>query len=69
MSMNDVPAENEQWLTSGECSKCKRQHYCTKGCRANRQRARRALLDAVDKMFSVPGLGAIVDEFKRDMNA
>ena len=50
-----TPAANEQWLLNGICSECKRQKYCTKGCRVNRLRARRALQGMIDKLFSVPG--------------
>ena len=27
-----MPNENEQWLLSGNCSKCRREKYCSKPC-------------------------------------
>lgn len=27
-----MPNENEQWLLNGDCSKCRREKYCSKPC-------------------------------------
>lgn len=33
-----MPNENEQWLLNGDCSKCRREKYCSKPCtRCNRK--------------------------------
>ena len=34
--MQEQIEPNEQWKLEGDCKKCKRQRYCTKGCKANR---------------------------------
>lgn len=39
----------DRWKTDGDCSKCRRQKYCSKRCRANKQAVTdlmtRAILD------------------------
>lgn len=34
--MQEQIEPNEQWKLEGDCKKCRRQRYCTKGCKANR---------------------------------
>ena len=29
--------ETEQWLLNGECNKCRRKNYCSKGCTRNKR--------------------------------
>ena len=31
-------SESEQWLTQGDCKKCRRQHYCSKPCTRTKRR-------------------------------
>lgn len=33
--MND---DNERWLSDGDCSKCRREKYCSKACKAQKLR-------------------------------
>lgn len=44
--MNDAENIHEQWLLDGDCEICRRQKYCTKGCKKNRV-AKERLLDAM----------------------
>lgn len=44
--MNDAENIHEQWLLDGDCRICRRQKYCTKGCKKNRV-ARERLLNAM----------------------
>lgn len=30
--------DNERWLSDGDCSKCRREKYCSKPCKAQKQR-------------------------------
>lgn len=39
--MTEQIEDNEQWKLQGDCKKCKRQRYCTKGCKANRVESER----------------------------
>lgn len=34
---------NEQWLLNGNCNKCRRQKYCSKGCKRNKISTQRAI--------------------------
>lgn len=37
--INDkVPADNERWLTDGNCGKCRRHPYCRKPCAKQKER-------------------------------
>lgn len=39
--------DNERWLTDGDCTKCRRQNYCSKPCRRNIQTQQAQLTMAV----------------------
>lgn len=39
---------NEQWLSSGKCSECRRKKYCSKSCTANKRRTQAQIFSAVD---------------------
>lgn len=41
--LNKIP-ENEQWKLQGDCSKCRRNNYCSKPC-TYRNRANRAMMN------------------------
>lgn len=43
---------NEQWKSGGNCSKCRRQKYCSHECRERRNRLRRELEGVVVGKFS-----------------
>lgn len=43
----DKIEETEQWLLSGDCSKCRREKYCSKQCRKAASRERRILYSAM----------------------
>ena len=34
--MNDIK-DSEQWLTEGNCKKCRRSNYCSKSCKAHKK--------------------------------
>lgn len=36
-------ADNDQWLQGGDCSKCRRQKYCSKPCRMSKIRKERVM--------------------------
>ena len=38
---------NEQWLTDGICSQCRRKGYCTNGCKKHTERIDRIVKEAV----------------------
>ena len=40
---------NEQWKSDGDCSKCRRQKYCSTICKENRKLLTRTVYQAVDK--------------------
>lgn len=46
--------ENEQWKLSGDCTKCRRNNYCSKPCTRCNRRARaemkRLVADTMNKM-------------------
>lgn len=41
--------DNEQWKTDGDCSKCRRQKYCSKACKVCKREFRRTMMRAVDE--------------------
>lgn len=41
--MND----KDRWLTDGDCSKCRRESYCTKACKAQKLRKQAVLRELV----------------------
>lgn len=53
--MTDVQ-ENQRWKIDGDCSKCKRQRYCSKQCRLNRERRNAqiglAMMQAMGKVMT-----------------
>lgn len=40
--MNKINS-NEQWRTGGDCTLCRRQNYCTKQCKQNKQKIEREI--------------------------
>lgn len=46
--------ENEQWKLQGDCTKCRRDNYCSKPCtrrnRANKARMNRLVAETLDAM-------------------
>ena len=36
-------SDNDQWLQGGDCSKCRRQQYCSKPCRMSKIRRERVM--------------------------
>ena len=36
--MEEKIPESDQWKLYGNCAKCRREKYCTKTCKANKQR-------------------------------
>lgn len=53
--MTETIEEYEQWKLDGNCAKCKRQRYCTKGCKRNKeakeQEISNVLMSAIAKHF------------------
>ena len=51
--MSQQPDDNEQWLTYGDCRKCRRAKYCQKPCtRCNRRRRAKmqaAVAETIDR--------------------
>ena len=45
--MSDAENMREQWLLDGDCRICRRQKYCTKGCRKNRIAQERLLNETI----------------------
>lgn len=39
---------NERWLTDGDCTKCRMQSYCNKGCKAGKAHKKRQVQDEKD---------------------
>lgn len=37
-------ADNEQWKSGGNCSKCRRKSYCKKACSASKKSLRRDIM-------------------------
>ena len=46
--MND----NEQWKHGGDCTKCRRQKYCSKECKASRNATERYVSGLVAKYIT-----------------
>lgn len=52
--MNRIP-ENEQWKLQGDCTKCRRDNYCSKPCtrrnRANKAMVNRLVAETMNRMI------------------
>ena len=44
MAIDMKPADNERWLTDGDCSKCRRAKYCSKPCTRQKRRKKAILM-------------------------
>ena len=49
--MTETIEEYEQWKLDGDCSKCKRQRYCTKGCKKAKEAQEREINSIVSEAF------------------
>lgn len=67
--MIERPQQNEQWKLEGNCTKCRRQNYCSKPCTSNK-RAYRGMMRAIvaDSMNRATGgaMKHIIDKTVRD---
>ena len=52
----------DRWKTDGDCSKCRRQKYCGKRCRANRQAVTNLITKAI---MDKTGMGEIMSYLRR----
>ena len=60
--MNGKINESEQWLLSGDCSKCRRNNYCTKPC-TRAKRVTHALMKSMVKSKLNEATGGIYGKF------
>ena len=58
-------AETEQWLLSGDCSKCRKSKYCSKRCTANSKAYTAALKKFIERKT---GLEKIKDVMRQKVN-
>lgn len=45
--MTNIEDNNEQWKSGGDCSKCRRNKYCSKPCKENIRLKDRIIYDAI----------------------
>lgn len=50
--------ESDQWLLDGDCSKCRREKYCTKRCKKQQEALNNLMYSAIREKT---GLGPIFD--------
>ena len=43
---------NEQWKTDGDCTKCRKQKYCSKPCNANKKATNKWLTNHIANYFA-----------------
>lgn len=43
---------NEQWISGGDCSICRRAKYCSKPCKESKRRAYRDVVSTTMSVFS-----------------
>lgn len=56
--------DNEQWKSSGDCSICRRNNYCTKGCKAYGRRNQRMIEEEFAKTEAGKIANMLIDEAK-----
>ncbi len=61
-----MPDVNEQWLSSGDCSKCRRNTYCSKLCKPSRIRRQVQLRQMVARAMLKSMCGAYDNEGKKE---
>ena len=50
--------QNEQWLLSGDCTKCRKKGYCTKNCKPHENAMR---LDLYNTIIHATGADRFID--------
>lgn len=45
-----MAADNERWLTDGDCKMCRRKDYCSKACGASKRRMQRQVHEAMNNV-------------------
>ena len=58
--MSSIP-ETDQWKLGGDCSKCRRKKYCSKGCSARDRRVRQLVAAKVSELL--PALPLITEGY------
>lgn len=61
-----MPDVNEQWLSSGDCSKCRRNKYCSKPCKPSRISGQAQLGQLVARTMLKAMCGAYDNEGKKE---
>ena len=56
-----MPNESEQWLLNGDCSKCRRNNYCSKAC-TRCKRKTKALMQSLVANAMNKATGGVMEE-------
>ena len=64
MAIDMKPDENERWLTDGNCSKCRRQKYCSKPCTAQKRRKTAIMRAMLQDMTGINRIRKLIEERK-----
>lgn len=62
MAIEMKPADNERWLTDGNCGKCRRQKYCSKPCTAQKRRKEAIIRAMVRDKAGITRIQKLIDE-------
>ena len=47
MQGDDVVKDNEQWLSDGDCRKCRKNSYCSKACTVRKRNGEKLLTNLI----------------------
>lgn len=47
MKTQELDMKTEQWNLLGECTKCRKEKYCSKPCKAHKKNVQRKVMNAV----------------------
>lgn len=57
--------ENEQWKLNGDCSKCRRENYCSKPCSANKKSVDLMIMSAINEKFEKTGINDVMKSINK----
>lgn len=57
---------NEQWKSGGDCSKCRRNKYCSKPCKESIRTRDRIIYEAILEKTKMGKILRIMNEIKRN---
>lgn len=62
MAIEMKPADNERWLTDGNCGKCRRKSYCSKPCTRQKRRRNAIMMEFIRNRTGIDRIQKLIAE-------